>query len=433
VLFWVLIWFTGAALFLILAAMILLNRADRPARRIRIRWRWPWRRSRKETVERMIEPVRQPPSRLHIADSVRGTADYQRWRDTPSGSRLPSGAKLLDDPPPGPDDSRPAQHRRAPSSAPATAVVPEPRTATDRGARVEYALAPELAVAPRFLPGSKVSQLPWELPMESASPPGVAADQGELGELRVRAASVIGAGHRSGRSVKPRQDAYRVARDRAGHHLVVAVADGMSDSARSEFGASVAVGTVVALIRRHLDDGRPLDGLQAAALFSEVSSALVQAAGERQLEASDVRTTLAVAVFQARCEPGRPSMAWVAQIADTHMWLRTEDGWGCVTGTTKDSYDGSVLDAYLPHVPQAARGFSFEVHSGDTFAVLSDGVSDAFSTVAGAAGWFARRWREPPPLASFVLDVDFEAKTLQDDRTAVVVWTGDATGGVSRR
>lgn len=426
--FWLLISFLIVAIFATLIATILLSRSPQSAPWFR--WRWPWR-SRKGTAEHMSEPLRQPPIPVHVPEPVRGSADYQQWRDTPPGSRVPSGARLLDDPPPGPDGAR---HRSASSPVlTPPAVAPEPRQAPARSARVEYALTPEQAVPPRFVPGSKVSQLPWELPLESASPPGVAADQGTLGTLRVRAASVVGAGHRSGRSVKPRQDAYRVARDRAGHHLVVAVADGMSDSARSEFGASFAVGTAVALIRRHLDDGRPLEDLQAAALFGEVSTALVQAAGERRLEANDVRTTLAVAVFQARCDPGRPATAWVAQIADTHMWLRTDDGWGCVTGSTKDSYDGSVLDAFLPHVPQAARGFSFQVRSGDTFAVLSDGVSDAFSTVAGAAGWFSRRWREPPPLASFLLDIDFEAKTLQDDRTAVVVWTGDPAGGAAPR
>lgn len=415
--FWLVMILLGvAALGCIVAAFVMSRTHDRAPRS---RWRRPGRERRpgKEISESIAMPAQQPVGRVHVSEAARGNADYQR-RNTPSGRSVVMSDRLLDDPPPGPDQNRPAPE--------APAVVPEPRSAPAPVATVEYAMQPEQAIAPRFVPGSRVSQLPWELPLESASPPGVAADQGTLGDLRVRAASVIGAGHRSGRSIKPRQDAYRVARDRAGRHLVVAVADGMSDSARAEFGASVAVGTAVALVRRHLDDALPLAGLQPAELFSEVANALVQAARERRLEANDVRTTLAVAVLPTRSETDRPVQGWVAQVADTHLWRRTEDGWDCLTGMTKDSFDGSVLDAFLPHVPKAARGGLFEMRYGDTIAVLSDGVSDAFSTVAGAACWFARRWREPPPLASFLLDVDYEAKTMQDDRTAVVVWNGEA-------
>jgi hypothetical protein len=95
----------------------------------------------------------------------------------------------------------------------------------------------------------------------------------------------------------------------------------------------------------------------------------------------------------------------------------------------KDSYNGSSLSAFLPHTPEAAAERTFPFGDGDTVAVLSDGVADAFSEVSGADAWFADRWRRPPPLASFLLDVDFDARQQLDDRTAVVVWAGRQVPG----
>jgi hypothetical protein len=359
------------------------------------------------------------PKHGHRQRPPNGSAQYQRTERPVSQGAL-SGA--------GPDEQRIFQAPPGPSGPPepARAAAPLITAPAQRAtpARVERALAPETATPPRFVPGSKAAGMPWLLPTESASPPGIAADQAVLGNLDVRAASVIGSGHRCEEPVKPRQDAYRVARDRTGEHLVVAVADGMSDSARSELGAATAVGTAVALVRRHLDGMRPLEDLKAADLFTQVSAALVQAAEDRGLHPDDVRTTLAVTVLPAYRQAGQKSRAWVGQIADTHLWQRDNTGWICLTGKAKDAYNGSTLSEYLPHTPEAAAGRVFGLGDGDTVAVLSDGVADAFSQVAGAEAWFAERWRRPPPLASFLLDVDFDARQQLDDRTAVVVWAG---------
>ncbi|MEU3457698.1 protein phosphatase 2C domain-containing protein [Micromonospora sp. NPDC006766] len=340
----------------------------------------------------------------------------------------PDNGRIFE-PPPGPSDQpRPsADPVESIRTGTPVATAPPPRAAP--AVPVEHVLAPETAMSPRFLPGSKAAGMPWLLPAESASPSGVAADQAVLGNLEVRAASVIGSGHRCEEPVKPRQDAYRVARDRNGEFLVVAVADGMSDSARSELGAATAVGTAVALVRRHLDERRPLESLNAAELFRAVSAALVQQAKDRGLDPNDVRTTLAVAVLPAYRRGGQRPRGWVGQIADTHLWQRDDSGWKCLTGRAKDSYNGNTLSTFLPHTPDAAAGLTFALGDGDTVAVLSDGVADAFSEVPGAAGWFAERWRRPPPLASFLLDVDFDARQQLDDRTAVVVWAGRQSPG----
>jgi hypothetical protein len=288
---------------------------------------------------------------------------------------------------------------------------------------------PKAAVPPRFGAGSEAARLPWFLPEEPAAPSGVAADQATLGALTVRAASVVGPGHRCARPAGPRQDAYRIAQDGAAAHLIVAVADGMSDSVRAEFGAMVAVGKAVGLVRNRLDRGEQVVDLRARTLFTDVAAGIVAAAEERGLSAEDVRTTLTVAVIPAG-PAATPRTAWVGHVADTTVWLRDARSWRQVTANVKDSFDGGALRTFMPHHHDAAINHTFTVTAGATVAILSDGVADSFNEIPGAAEWFAERWREPPPLGSFVLDVDFDAKTQHDDRTAVVVWCDhDPHGG----
>jgi hypothetical protein len=364
------------------------------------------------------DPASGRPGRGH---ALEGRAAY--LRESRSPAREGSG-----------EPRHPSQ--QAPiKSAQAVAPAPQTRWAEDGVDTHQLAdpvvigadtdLVPSHAVPPVFTP-SRASRLPWLLPDEPAAPPGVAADQAQVGNLIVRAASVVGAGHRCEKPAKPRQDAYRVAQDAAGAYLVVAVADGMSDSARAELGASVAVGTAVAILRRRLDQGAGPADMRAVELFREIAQNIIGAAHDRGLDVADVRTTLAVAVLPTSTGVDGAAEAWCGQIADTHLWMRENTGWRCLTGESKESFDGNALRKFLPHHPDGARDQHFVVFDGQVTAMLTDGVADAFAEVPGADTWLAERWKEPTPLASFMLDVDFEAKSMQDDRTAVVVWSGFA-------
>jgi len=315
-----------------------------------------------------------------------------------------------------------ASPRPTATSGPAPSGTPPSEPAEPR----VRANDPRDAVPPWFAPGSPAARLPWVLTVDPSPAPGVAADQASLGDLAVRAASVVGPGHRCEEPASPRQDAYRLGRDASGHHLIAAVADGMSDSRRAELGAQVAVARAVALVRSHLDGGGRPEELSAPQVFAEVARAVAGAAADRSLDPADVRTTLTVLVVPAYPDRDGCRVAWAGRVADTHVWLR-EDGWTRVTGEAKPTLDGNVLRDFLPHVPGAATGTAFVVPPDAVLGVLSDGVGDLFDDEA-AARWFATRWAAPPPLASFILDVDFEAKGHLDDRTAVVVWCGAAAG-----
>ena len=59
---------------------------------------------------------------------------------------------------------------------------------------------------------------------------------------------------------------------------------------------------------------------------------------------------------------------------------------------------------------------------GDTLALVTDGVGDLWSVHERANAYHHRRWSRPPPVASFLNDVCFDALGEDDDRTAVVIW-----------
>jgi hypothetical protein len=273
---------------------------------------------------------------------------------------------------------------------------------------------------------SPAARYPWLLPVDPAHP-GLTADEACLGDLEVRAASIVGPGHRCEDPAGPRQDVYRLGRDRAGEHLIVAVADGVSTSARSDLGATVAASAAVVEVRRRLDSGCTVAQLQAAAVFDAVARQMLGAARDRGVPAQAVACALLVAVVPARPQARGGRGVWFGHLADVSAWSSAGSaGWRRLTGEEKTGLDRNTVDAVLPLHPQRAVDVRRDVAGAATLAILSDGVSDAFAEVEGARFWFAQRWAEPPPLASFVLDVNFEARGQLDDRTAVVVWCGGA-------
>lgn len=261
--------------------------------------------------------------------------------------------------------------------------------------------------------------LPWRLPPEPG-PSGVVADGASVGDLRVRAASIIGPGHRCEEPAVPRQDAYRLAVDRERRHLIVAVADGMSSSPHSDLGAGVATMTLV----QQLWPGGTDAATDATAhrWFTEAARHMAAAAHQRGLEHDQVCAAALVALIEIdpAADGSRRVRTWT--IADVGAWLRTDRAWQQVAGDVRTGLDRSKLKVFLPHHPNQAVGASFRLEPGAVLALTTDGVGDALGR-ADLGPWFADRWSEPPHVSDFVDDVGFEAKGELDDRTAVVVWS----------
>lgn len=298
--------------------------------------------------------------------------------------------------------------------APATEPAPTPIPSTTSAAvevRTVSADGP-----PRFGRGSKAQALPWLLSPHAVYP-GIAADEGQLGALTVRAASVIGPGHRCEQPVSPRQDAYRLGRDDTSQHLIVAVADGVSSSAFAELGATVAASAAVNLLRERLNRTDTIAWLE---VFSGVAAQMTEAAATRELRTADVNAALVTAII-----PADAGMMYVAWVGDASAWLLRGNEWIFVAGDRKRSSGGlesNVVRHALPDSPHIVATKAIPLGSGDVVALVTDGVGDALAAVPEANRHFARSWATPPPSTVFVNDVSYDAEGFQDDRTAVAVW-----------
>lgn len=322
----------------------------------------------------------------------------------------------------------------APSAAPATAPAPVPDADGAPAADASDAAGPagEPAARPASAAGrfprplgtsSEAHQQPWLLPPEPG-PSGIAADSAKVGGLQVRAASIVGPGHRCEVPVEPRQDAYRIAVDQGHRHLVVAVADGMSDSPHSHLGASVATGALI----RHLwaeAAGGP-DDARAREWFVSAARQMAGAAHQRGVGPEAVRAAVLAAAVDLDAAADGTRWVRVWSIADVSAWIRAESSWRQVAGDVRSGYGRSELKEFLPHHPHPA-GTSFRLAPGAVLTLATDGIGDALGH-PDLGAWFAGRWARPPHISDFVDDVGFEARGEQDDRTAVVVWCPDRGG-----
>ncbi|MGP4024042.1 protein phosphatase 2C domain-containing protein [Actinomadura sp. 3N407] len=264
--------------------------------------------------------------------------------------------------------------------------------------------------------GARQSREPWRLPDEPAIS-GIAADAVDVGALTVRAASLVGPGHRCAEPAQHRQDAYRLGRDPGKRYLLVAVADGMSDSSRSHLGANVAVTALIGRLRADLGRGAPLDG---PALFLDAARQMSGMAAQQKVTENDVRAAaLAVVVPVEPAADGRRRV-WLAWIADVGAWVRAGASWTRLIGSDKQGLDRDVLTEFLPFHPDRTQTAELILEKGAVLALTTDGIGDALAD--GAAPWFAERWAAPPHIASFVADVGYDARGRLDDRTAVVIW-----------
>lgn len=290
--------------------------------------------------------------------------------------------------------------------------------------------APAAHDVPRFGAGSKAQRFPWLLPTRPAATPGVAADEASLGDLTVRAASLVGPGHRCQEPAAARQDAYRIARDATGDHLIVAVADGVSSSSHAELGAAVAAGTAVGFLRRRLDESGKVAGLSATDLFTEAATAMHREAGRRGLEPADVCSVLFALVVPTRPDPSGERTLWAAWLGDASLWRLEEERWRHTAGDRKGAdagYESNALHHTLPADPHAARETRVALRRGDVVSLVSDGVGDGLATIGELNAYLAGRWARPLPVGAYLSDVGFDAERFLDDRTSVTVWV--APGG----
>lgn len=329
-------------------------------------------------------------------------------------------------------------HHEPPAGESVTEVIPvgAPRAApadTVAGVRQPNleppgAAAPE-PVSPQFEPstfdgGSTAGRAQWHLP-KGFAPPGLSADGLRLGDLDARAASVVGPGHRCQEPAIARQDAYLLRRTDDGDHLIVAVADGVSQSRLADLGARLAVSAAARGVAAVLDGGRGIRDIDPVTLFTAVAGEMIGTARSQSHAVPDVYAILVVAVIPTHPEPDGRRTMWTAQIGDVSVWILRSGTLTQATGPDKAGMDKNKLEFVLPADPGAARAALVELQPGDTVAVMTDGLSESLANIAAVADFFSRHWASGPPHpAAFLHQLCYDAPGQSDDRTVVTTWVG---------
>ncbi|WP_406135893.1 protein phosphatase 2C domain-containing protein [Streptomyces sp. NBC_01089] len=281
---------------------------------------------------------------------------------------------------------------------------------------------------PRFGDGARAQGYPWLLP-ERTVQNGIAADEATVGAFTVRAASVIGPGHRCSQPAEPRQDSYRIGRSRDSRYAIVAVADGLSSAAWSDAGATTASSRAVTLLREQIETVG-FGGLDVKELYGRIAESVAAHAAGRGVDTSHVATVLITAVL-AEPDANGVAKAWITWLGDSSAWTLDPrvPQWRFSAGEAKDRTAAVVSNEVagrLPDTPQLAMGQYVTLAPGAALALVTDGIGDAWADPAGNVNeYFANAWRSPVPATRFTADVGFDAPQCLDDRTAVVMWNGD--------
>jgi Protein phosphatase 2C len=284
-------------------------------------------------------------------------------------------------------------------------------------------LAPKLPDPPVFSSTSAPGRAPWHLPM-GAAPSGLAADAARLGDLEVRAASMVGAGHRCQEPAGPRQDAYALGRTPDGRYLIIAVADGVSESPRSDLGARVAVSAATRELGKMLASGG-MPAIDVELLYKIIAGEMLGTGRNRGLADKDICSVLIVAVIPTIPRPDGTRLGWASWIGDVSLWIQNEDTLHRMTGMEKEGLDRNTLSAVLPFNLDRPERYSFNIPPSARVAIMTDGLSDSLSTIAGAAKFFVQQWAGAAPHpAAFLHSLCYDGPGQTDDRTAVVVWCG---------
>ncbi|MEV7926682.1 protein phosphatase 2C domain-containing protein [Kitasatospora sp. NPDC088264] len=327
---------------------------------------------------------------------------------------------------------RPERGPRPDATAPVCRFVAAPAVSTAQPGRPRPFLRerPTDLSVPRFGEGARAQGYPWLLP-ERTVQNGIAADEATVGALTIRAASVVGPGHRCGRPAEPRQDSYRIGRSPDSRYAIVAVADGLSSAAWSDVGATAASSQAVTLLREQIE-AVGFDRLDVKALYGRVAESIAAHAAGRGVGTSHLATVLITAVI-AEPDANGVARAWVGWLGDSSAWTLDPRVplWRFSAGEAKDRAAVVVSNEVagrLPDTPHLAVDGYVTLASGAALALVTDGIGDAWADRAGNVNeYFANAWRSPVPATRFTADVGFDAPQCLDDRTAVVVWNGSGT------
>ncbi len=265
---------------------------------------------------------------------------------------------------------------------------------------------------PRELgPPSLATGTPWRLNDVAGVPdavPDTVLEAGRVGALEVRAASTRGTSHRFDGVV--RQDAVGVG-ELDERYLLAAVADGVGAAPQAHRGAEIAVRHALghlAAVLPHVD----LAAVDLAGALQAADRAVCEAGPSPR----DRSTTLTLAVAEA----GGQRRYRVARIGDSPAFLLADGAFLPLFGGRTGLLADPSTDC-LPSPRRPAQRAGGVLHPGQALVLASDGIGiPVLETQAGA--YLADAWAEPPGPVAYLHQLQFDLRSFDDDRTAVVVW-----------
>ena len=259
--------------------------------------------------------------------------------------------------------------------------------------------------------------------------PDVTLDGWSTDTMTMRGVSQRGHLHRHNGA--PRQDDFAVHQLPDGR-VIVAVADGVSQSPQSHLGASIAIKQAAEWIRANL--GPHTADLDWSALIKNTAYALNARAqtlfGLDEPDAvraeQELATTLVCAIIEPTSRPG-VLRAHLVAVGDSSAWVLTGGEFIEVLGgkTTLDGGVASSAVSALPYVPTQLEPTGFDFFGDAVLLIGTDGIGDPLGTGQGSVGELFRDLLErpyPPSLIEFAHAVDFSRENFDDDRTLIAVW-----------
>ncbi|HEY0451300.1 protein phosphatase 2C domain-containing protein [Actinophytocola sp.] len=260
---------------------------------------------------------------------------------------------------------------------------------------------------PRELgPPSLAAGSPWRLD-PIADVPDTVVEAGRVGSLEVRAASMRGTSHRFDGVV--RQDAVAVT-SLDERFVLAAVADGVGSAADAHRGAQLAVRHALGYLAWALPGAAAVDLVGAL----QAADRAVREAGPAPADRS---TTLTVAVVELGSSGHRYE---AARVGDSPAFVLADGAFLPLFDTRVGVIVEPGTDS-LPSPRGPAERAGGVLRAGQALVLASDGVGvPVQETEAGA--YLAEAWSEPPGPVAYLHQLQFDLRTFDDDRTAVVVW-----------
>lgn len=265
------------------------------------------------------------------------------------------------------------------------------------------------------------------LPTQEQAAPDTVIEEADYPGLAVRGASLRGDGHRYGR--ESRQDTLGLDElECGGRRFVLAcVSDGLGSCTMSHLGAASACRAMRRAVKRHLGELLDLPGggghvnRLGEQLFRETATAMHDDARREGLEAVELSSTLTAALVEITPE-GEPAEFRLFALGDSPVYLLREGRMEPLTEQEEGIVASSGTYA-LPTGIGPAHTSEGLLRAGEVLLLCSDGLSNPMAASAVTdqlvAWWGGGRI---PQRTEFAWQLDFQAKSFDDDRTAVCLW-----------